>query len=101
MTLKEMADKLESLDVDVFASLLGLEYTRAPFASAVNLSIAAVLTRSMHDIRRRYRACGEVVGIVIHVVAVDDLRGAAWLVLPAAFTTRNAPTPASRKSNQA
>jgi hypothetical protein len=26
MTLKEMADKLESLDVDV-ASLLGLEYT--------------------------------------------------------------------------
>jgi hypothetical protein len=27
MTLKEIADKLESLDVDVFASLLGLEYT--------------------------------------------------------------------------
>ena len=27
MTLKEMADKLETLDVDVFASLLGLEYT--------------------------------------------------------------------------
>jgi hypothetical protein len=27
MTLKEMADKLESLDVDVFASLLGLVYT--------------------------------------------------------------------------
>jgi hypothetical protein len=27
MTLKELADKLESLDVDVFASLLGLEYT--------------------------------------------------------------------------
>jgi hypothetical protein len=27
MTLKEMADKLESLDVDVCASLLGLEYT--------------------------------------------------------------------------
>ena len=27
MTLKEMADKFETLDVDVFASLLGLEYT--------------------------------------------------------------------------
>jgi hypothetical protein len=27
MTLKEMTDKLESLDVDVFASLLGLKYT--------------------------------------------------------------------------
>jgi hypothetical protein len=27
MTLKELADKLESLDADVFASLLGLEYT--------------------------------------------------------------------------
>ena len=27
MTLKELGDKLESLDVDVFASLLGLEYT--------------------------------------------------------------------------
>lgn len=26
----------------------------APFASAVNLSIAAVLKRSMHDIRRSY-----------------------------------------------
>lgn len=27
MTLKEMADKLETLDVDVFASLLGFEYS--------------------------------------------------------------------------
>jgi hypothetical protein len=27
MTLKELADKLESLDVDLFSSLLGLEYT--------------------------------------------------------------------------
>jgi hypothetical protein len=27
MTLREMADKLETLDVDVFASLLGLEYS--------------------------------------------------------------------------
>ena len=27
MTLKEIADKLETLDVDVFASFLGLEYT--------------------------------------------------------------------------
>ena len=26
MTLKELADKLESLDVDVFANILGLEY---------------------------------------------------------------------------
>jgi len=29
----------------------------APVASTVNLSIAAVLKRSMHDIRRRYRGC--------------------------------------------
>ncbi|HEX3337887.1 MAG TPA: hypothetical protein VHT68_01790 [Pseudolabrys sp.] len=27
MTLKELADKLESLDVNVFANILGLEYT--------------------------------------------------------------------------
>ena len=27
MTLTELADKLESLDVEVFASILGLEYT--------------------------------------------------------------------------
>ncbi|HET7384868.1 MAG TPA: hypothetical protein VFJ59_20090 [Pseudolabrys sp.] len=27
MTLKELADKLESLDEDVFANILGLEYT--------------------------------------------------------------------------
>jgi hypothetical protein len=27
VTLKELADKLESLDVNVFANILGLEYT--------------------------------------------------------------------------
>jgi hypothetical protein len=31
--------------------------SRAPFASAVNLSIAAFFTRSMNDIRRHDRAC--------------------------------------------
>jgi hypothetical protein len=43
MTLKELADKLETLDEDAFASLLGFEYTHDDAPSRVKKMIIDAL----------------------------------------------------------
>ena len=43
MTLKELADKIEALDEDVFASMLGFEYTHDDSPSQVKRMIVDAL----------------------------------------------------------
>jgi hypothetical protein len=54
MTLKELTDKLETLDVNVFANILGLEYTHDEQPEqAKKMIIDALRSSEQHGLKAR------------------------------------------------